>query len=444
MSKVWEFFENLDEIVYVSDMDTYELIYMNKYTMREYGFSSYEEYVGKKCYEVLQGSSFPCAMCTNNVLEEGQFREWKYFSPKLGKAFALKDTMVIDDGRRCRIEIAVDMSSQTMPSRLSEQINLEAVINRGMRIALQEPTPELSIQVLLEYFGKSLNSDRVYIFEENERGTFDNTYEWVASGVTAEKDNLQDVPFEVVEMWYRKFRENKDIIIADIEDIRDSDPMVYEIVKPQNIRSLAVNPLVVDKKIIGFYGVDNPPVEFLDMISDMFQIMGHFFVSTLRRRDLLKRLKVMSYRDQLTDIGNRHAMHDHIKAIDPEDSLGIVYGDVTGLKRVNDQEGHEAGDMLLLRACGCLKKIFGDFSLFRIGGDEFMALCPKIGEEELRERVVRLREELNGNKVIMALGVLWRQNAGENINALLSEADSLMYEDKRAYYSTAGIERRRR
>ena len=445
MSKVWELFENLSEIVYVSDIDTHELIYMNKRTMEKYGFNSYEEYPVKKCYEVLQRSSLPCAMCTNTELAEGQFKEWQYFNPNIGKTFALKDTLIIDGGRRCRMEIAIDMSAQVRQSRfISEYANLESVINEGMRLALQEPTPERTIQVILEYFGKSLNSERVYIFEENEKGTFDNTYEWVANGVTPEKDNLQNISYDVVKMWYQKFRENKDIIIEDLEDIREEDPLMYDVLKPQNIHSLVVNPLIDDKRTIGFYGVDNPPSEFLTMISDMFQIMGHFFVSVLRRRNLVKRLEAMSYRDQLTDIGNRHAMNDYIVRIDSEKSLGIVYCDVTGLKRVNDRDGHEAGDKLLLRASGCLKRFFSDCALFRIGGDEFLAICPEISEEELRGRVERLRTDMRENEAIMAIGVVWRQNVRENINALLSEADSLMYEDKRAYYAAAGIERRRR
>lgn len=445
MSKVWEIFENLSEIVYVSDIDSHELIYMNKRTMQEYGFNSYEDYAGKKCYEVLQGCSSPCAICTNGELSEGQFKEWQYFNPNIGKTFSLKDTLIIDNGRRCRMEIAIDMSAQVRQSRfINEYTNLESVINEGMRLALQEPTPERTIQVILEYFGKSLNSERVYIFEENERGTFDNTYEWVASGVTPEKDNLQDIPYDVVKMWYQKFKENKDIIIEDLEDIREEDPLMYEVLKPQNIHSLVVNPLFYDKKTIGFYGVDNPPSEFLAMISDMFQIMGHFFVSTLRRRNLLKRLEAMSYSDQLTDIGNRHAMNDYLVKINHEDSLGIVYCDVTGLKRVNDRDGHEAGDKLLLRACSCLKRFFEDYALFRIGGDEFLAICPKISEEELRGRVERLRTDMRENDAIMAIGVVWRQDGRENINMLLSEADGLMYDDKRAYYAAAGIERRRR
>ena len=78
MKKVWEFFDNLNEYIYVTDMDNYELIYMNQKTLNDFGFSSKEEIRGKKCYEVLHKCSSPCSICNNNLLEPGRFQEWSY------------------------------------------------------------------------------------------------------------------------------------------------------------------------------------------------------------------------------------------------------------------------------------------------------------------------------------------------------------------------------
>ena len=83
--------------------------------------------------------------------------------------------------------------------------NLEAVINEGLRVALLEETPDQSLEVLLEHLGKALNGERTYIFEQNESGSDDNTYEWAAEGVEPEKENLQNVPPEVCASWYRNF-----------------------------------------------------------------------------------------------------------------------------------------------------------------------------------------------------------------------------------------------
>ena len=173
--------------------------------------------------------------------------------------------------------------------------NLETVINEGLRVALLEETPDQSLGVLLEHLGKALNGERTYIFEQNDSGCDDNTYEWVADGVAPEKENLQNVPPEVCASWYRKFGVGKHIVIESLEDIRESDPLQYENLKRQNIHSLVVVPLYDGKTVIGFYGVDNPPVKSLEYASNMLQTAAYFIVSSLKRRNLFRELQKRSY-----------------------------------------------------------------------------------------------------------------------------------------------------
>ena len=97
--------------------------------------------------------------------------------------------------------------------------NLEAVINEGLRAALLEENPDDSLDVLLEHLGKALNGERTYIFEQNEFGGDDNTYEWVAAGVEPEKENLQNLPSEVCASWYRNFSVGRHIVIEELEKV---------------------------------------------------------------------------------------------------------------------------------------------------------------------------------------------------------------------------------
>ncbi len=92
----------------------------------------------------------------------------------------------------------------------------------------------------------------IFLEKKNLLGNDDNTYEWVANGIRPEKDNLQNVPAEVCENWYRNFSESKNIIISNLENIRESDPLQYENLKQQNISTLVVVPLYEGQKIIGF------------------------------------------------------------------------------------------------------------------------------------------------------------------------------------------------
>lgn len=444
MNRIWEFFENMNEYVYVADIDSHELIYMNKKARETYGIQGLEELKGRKCYEVLQNCLAPCTVCNNSELKPGQFKEYHNYNPILNRHLLMKDTVLTEGGRRFRIEIAVDVTAQeAQGSMVRGYQNLEALVNEGLRIALQMPTPNQSIDVVLEYLGKALNSERAYIFEKNEKGRDDNTYEWVAKGVTPEKENLQNVPEEVCADWYQSFAENKGIMIDDIENIRTENPLQYEKLKNQLIRSLVVVPLYDDKKAIGFYGVDNPSVGSLEYASNMLHIMGHFIVSALKRRNLVQELEEMSFHDQLTGLGNRHAMNVYTENMSREDALGVVYCDVTGLKHINDTKGHGEGDKLIINACECLKRIFGDYGLFRIGGDELLVLCSGIDDGTLKENITLLKEDMRRNNVSMAVGAVWESSAGDDIEKVLVSAEALMYEDKAAYYRMSGIDRRK-
>lgn len=432
-AKLWEIYEELREIVYVIDMDTYELVYMNRHAREIYGIQTLEDINGKKCYEALGSSSAPCAICDNKRLRSGYFLETVRYNPFVGKKLALKDTVIEADGRRYRFEIAVDLSAWEQQNKGYE--DNEAMVNEGLRISLAASTPETSIAILLEYLGISLKSERVYIFEETDKDVFDNTYEWCASGVEPQKENLQGVAYDVVSLWFQKFLKGENVIIKKLENIRENDPAVYEYLKPQNIESLVVAPLVNEKKIIGFFGVDNPPEQYLENITTLLQILGHFIVSLLHRRNHVRRLEELCFQDQLTGLGNRHAMNDYINSLDPQLSVGVLYCDVMGLKRTNDQKGHLEGDNLLIRASECLRKTFGDYALFRIGGDEFLALCEGISQRELDEKVEALKQEMKTRNALMALGRVWRSDGNENMDQLMKEADGLMYEDKRAWYA---------
>ena len=443
MEKIWDLFYNLNEYVYATDMDSGEIVYMNKKALAAFGIKSVEDVADKKCYEVIHHCSEPCAICNNKELKPGIYKEWWNYDPYFKKHFVIKDTMLIDNGRRLRLELAFDTSAPDWRRHNGYQ-NMESIVNEGLRVSLMEPDPDRALDILLEYIGKALNGERTYIFEKNEKGGDDNTYEWTAAGVTPEIDNLKDLGPEVCVNWYRNFSENKSIIIDKLDDVKEINPVQYEVLKRQNIHSLVVVPLYENSKAIGFYGVDNPPAESMEYAENMLQIMGHFIVSSLKRRNLMKDLEALSFRDQLTGLGNRHAMQAFVKSsFNGCKSLGTAYCDITGLKKVNDTEGHDAGDKLIIRASKCLEKAFGSFGLFRIGGDEMLALCPEIRKSDLDEKIANLKEYMKEFSVVMAVGSVWIDGGSFNLDEILSKAETLMYEDKSAYYRTAGIDRRK-
>ncbi len=445
MNNFWEIYENMKEIVYVTDMDTDEMVYINRYGRETFNIGSLEEMQGQPCYQVLQKCSSRCSICTNHKLKSGEFYEWKYYNGLLGKTFLLKDTMVEQNGKRYKLEISIDISEMDEQKKtIKEFASNEAMVNDALRLSLAESTPEKSLEVLLKHLGQSLRSDRVYIFEECNNDIVKNTYEWCAQGVEPQKEYLQEVPFEVVSLWYEAFKKNQNIVIKSLVSIKDTDPKVYETLLPQQVDSLVVSPLMINDKIVGFYGVDNPPKEFLNHISVMFMVLGYFISSMLKRRNLVDRLEKLSYYDQLTGALNRHGMNEFVENVDHEASIGIVYCDVMGLKRVNDTAGHLAGDALLVRAFDCLCNTFPKETVFRIGGDEFLAMSSNVSKEDMETKISSLRSSMETYDVKFAIGSVWEEKCNGRIEELLKQADENMYADKEAYYSKNPNDRRSR
>ena len=309
----------------------------------------------------------------------------------------------------------------------------EKLVNEALHFALGEVNATASIKKFLEKLGTSMHCDRIYIFEGKKNCPVSNTFEWCAEGVTAEIDALQNVPYEAVSWWYDIFDTYNHLVIENIEDIKETEPLTYEYLKPQNIHSLITAPLKKGDKIFGFFGVDNPPEHTIHNATYIVEIVAHFMVSLLEKKKLMDKLERMSYEDHLTGVYNRNALNDFLEEHVYVENTGVLFCDVLGLKKVNDISGHQAGDELLIRASECLRSTFRKKDIYRVGGDEFLVVSMDIDEDVFKKRAIELRNNMENYDAKMSLGLVWKPLITD-IEQAISEADALMYEEKRAYY----------
>ncbi len=451
MDALLKFWEKFNEFAYVSDMETHDLVYLNQKTAEFLGLAGPEEVLGKKCYEVLHKSTVPCAFCNNSDLEEGVFCKRYYYNPVFEKYVYAYNTKVLHNGRACRVELAIDVSNHDERHSIAQKHqDLEKLINEAVALALEEPTPSGSINCLLEHLGRMIRGERTYIFEMDADGSIYNSYEWTAQGIPSKKENLGHIPAEKWRPWISVFNHQKEVVLSDISSIREHNEALYSYMKQQGIRSLVVVPIYsLNNQQIGFFGVDNPAVELIDTTAGLLRIMGKFVDGALRRRDMVKKLHDMSYLDQQTRLGNRYALQHYMQHIldRGERDLGVIFCDITGLKRVNDTLGHAEGDALIVRASTAIRNTFPDFGLFRYGGDEFLVVCPDVKEADLAQQVSLLKQEAKVQSVNIAVGVSFghipTNSSKESVERLISMAETQMYQDKSEYYRTSGMDRRR-
>ena len=315
-------------------------------------------------------------------------------------------------------------------------IGCERLVNRAISTAFMKEEPEDSIRSLLSFIGETLVCDRAYIFEFSRSDQLNNTYEWCAPGVRPVIDMLQDVSIEIyAPLWLPRFLQHEYVMIPDLEAYAAIDPPMYRLLKGQDIHTLLAAPIYLEKKFMGFVGVDNPPPEAVMPVVTLFQMLTSIIGVLLRHRNNWQRLQKLAYCDQLTGLGNRSAWVRYVEQLDRKNPIGLIFGDLNGLKQMNDTLGHEGGDLMICQAAQAMQKFAGERGkVFRMGGDEFLIIYADIERKAFRQETARLKASLRAQNVNISLGVVWHENALKNFDVLVTEADFAMYRKKEAYH----------
>lgn len=302
-----------------------------------------------------------------------------------------------------------------------------------------------AINNLLEIINYYFKSDRTYIFEiDEERQIVHNSYEYAAKGVSKEIENLNEVPIQIIASWIKKFEREGSFYISNLDLEKDrEDERAYECLKAQNVNSLLAVPLIRNREIIGFIGVDNPRKNYRDF--PFLSSIQFFIMNRLDTKAQQEKLQYLSYRDALTNLYNRNRYMNVLENYSHNKrqlirNVGVVYMDLNELKKVNDEQGHEAGDSYIRRAAQQIVAVFPEHT-YRIGGDEFVVLYPEIKQAEFEYFVSQLQKNAKEHQVNISYGVVWKEMC-ENLEDLLTEADKKMYEDKKLYYSNTKHNRR--
>lgn len=172
------------------------------------------------------------------------------------------------------------------------------------------------------------------------------------------------------------------------------------------------------------------------------------FRDITERKLLEEKLRYQSTHDTMTNLFNRAFFDETLENFDPRNSplTGIIIVDVDGLKEVNDQDGHKAGDRLIQQVAGILTASFRSSDIIaRIGGDEFAILLFNTDENHLHQAVLRLRhnlEQANASipeheQISFSIGGA-TTTPTRDLNQALMLADMRMYRQKRRKKASHG------
>lgn len=329
-------------------------------------------------------------------------------------------------------ELAV---SERTKEQIRQRLEIATVLNSCVGKLNSDTDIDVGINNLLATVNGYFQADRTYVFEiDPDRDVLINTFEYICGQeVSAQMDNLQEVPVSVIKVWMQNFRQGRSYYMSDLEQERGQPS--YEMLKAQQVWRLLAVPLMKGGAMVGFLGVDNPRAHYDD--ATLLASIQFFVTNSLDRKKQQAYLEKLSYRDMLTGLYNRNRYIERLEAYKQvqDQQIGAIYIDLNGLKKVNDEQGHRAGDELIVRAAGTIAGIFAE-DAYRVGGDEFVVILLDVSREDFARKTEQLRRQMQKNGVDASIGGVW-QASTENLEDLLRLADENMYREKKRYYSQA-------
>lgn len=315
---------------------------------------------------------------------------------------------------------------------------------------------DTAINDAIRLTGEHSAADRAYLFRFSADGSrMSNTHEWCAPGVTAQREDLQDIPSGDFSWWQGQMAElflrGGQLVIDDVGRMPPEAATEQAILESQEIRSLCCAPIIINRQVAGFVGLDSLRLRHWhrDRSGHTLTMVANLLSAALERDALERELIVNAITDGLTGLYNRRHFLTHLVPRIEEyrrsrKPFALAMFDIDHFKRLNDTHGHLAGDCVLQQFAGLLKEGFRAFDMVaRYGGEEFVVMLidsdGKTAAATARRLLAAVREhhfpcEGKTLRITVSGGVV---EAGEitaelSPNTLIDAADNRLYQAKEA------------
>ncbi len=241
------------------------------------------------------------------------------------------------------------------------------------------------------------------------------------------------MPIDAIRHWIALLEQRETIHVADVQSLRQQQPEAYSLLTRYDVRTMVLAPLSIGNRLIGLIALNNYPPERVSDAQALLTTISTFCSAAIWRGKTLAQLRQAGYYDMLTGLLNRNAFIRDLKTLHMM-PLGVIYIDLNGLKKVNDEQSHRAGDAMLMDAAQTLLQNFPEGKSYRIGGDEYVTILQGIEKRDFHRKLAQLKGVFTFRKQYSAsVGGAWHPNP-ENITDVVSAADNEMYKEKQRHY----------
>ena len=428
-----EKFDHTNRLIYIADPETYDLLYANPAQLLHSQQPPDCQYAGQKCYRLIAGLSAPCSTCPKDKLRRDRFHFRQFHSMRTSKDYLIWNTLISWENRSCIFSDSLDVEHMLAiyaNGRLTTRDDIS--INDITSLAIQEEDPNVDILRMMEKLGRTLKATHIVLMEEESDGFhLSCTYEWHTDDATPLRERLQHITILENKAFYSAFHNSPILLVDNATAYQKRHPKIQAIHQTEWQR-YAIGQLTIEHRSLGYIAIINPAKDHFTAITKPLHTILRVTSIMMRNRDNIKKLHTISTIDQLTGVGNRRALTDFVaNRLHPGSMYAIFFIDVNGLKKMNDTFGHARGDLLIQTIAYVLADIAPKDHVFRLGGDEFLALMPCRSDEEAIIIIDRIEQSMHIHHCSAAIGYVLCLAPFSNLDAIIHEADEKMYRDKK-------------
>ena len=339
------------------------------------------------------------------------------------------------------------------------------------RLINSEPAETRScFEEVLAALGRYIGAARCYIFEFHEnRARMSNTHEWVGTGISSHRDELQDIAQDELPYFFQTMQENHRFRVNDVRTLPEEADAVRNEFEREGIMSILCIGLVVNNQLLGFLGCDivSAPHEWTDEEIQGVGLVADMITNAMQRertqKELLRvrdelenaniQLALQASRDGLTCIPNRRALNERLeqemrRAKRSGSGLAVLMIDIDFFKAYNDHYGHLAGDRVIRMVASTLEGALQRRTEFiaRYGGEEFAVVLAVDSQQEAEQTANSLLQAVISLRIAhdysdaheymtISIGGFFDRPAGDDaieqsVHHFLTQADRAVYQAK--------------
>lgn len=431
-SNWWNMYEKYKDGVYVCDLETSELVYMNERFRKMFNIACFDDYRGKKCYEVLQGLPEKCEFCNNNQLKFGEMYQWIHLNELTNKRFLLRDSIFEHDERIMRIEFASCIDDDcTVDIENNIYFHYTDMVSQCVKYACTEQTPSEAIKTILKFVVERFKIGCSLIFTKQDNGDVTTKYmhrRYSHLNLNNDLNSELNLPIRS-ELWDLISYNKTGYMVEDIKYIEKEYPIQFTTCKGKGVENFILEPLIKGDEVIGFIGAINMNKNILAVLLAFYASISWLVASLMSSEKILEQYNNMMLKDDITGAKNSLAFKERSLKLEnfSHTNFVLIYCQIINTTVKETDSLSFTKQDCMLKAYEQICKVFESDNVFRIEQNNFIILDENVPEIITKQKLKRLEILMNKQGIYISIGTAWSKKSNVDIDELIKHAKNIMY-----------------